>query len=99
MCQQEEGDDEEEKKMQQWCINAVAIYLVKSWKRRHDMSVQSQYPWQRAEKEEKKVWPNLYAMHAKHVITIPKDIQLTATPADTATDETIIIITDDDIKG
>ena len=32
---------------------------------------------QKENKQEKKVWPNLYAMHAKHVITIPKNIQLT----------------------
>ena len=43
---------------------------------------------QRENKEEKKVQPKLYTMHAKHVITIPKDI-----PAD----ETIIITSEDDI--
>ena len=32
---------------------------------------------QKENKEEKKVQPNLYTMHAKCVITIPKDVQLT----------------------
>ena len=41
-----------------------------------DVSIPLQYPWQSAEKEEKKVQPNLYAMHAKCVIIIPRDIQL-----------------------
>ena len=63
--------------MQWWRVSVVTIYVVKSWKRRHDMSVLLQYPWQSTAKEEKKVQPNLYAMHAKHVIIIPKEIQLT----------------------
>ena len=32
---------------------------------------------QEENKEEKKAQSNLYAIHAKHVITIPKDVQLT----------------------
>ena len=40
------------------------------------MSILLQYPWKRAEKEEKKVQCNLCTIHAKHVTIIPKDIQL-----------------------
>ena len=42
----------------------------------NDVSIPSQYPWKRAEKEEKKVQPNLCAIYAKHATIIPRDIQL-----------------------
>ena len=41
-----------------------------------DMSIPLQCLWKRAEKEEKKVQPNLCTIHAKRVTIIPKDIQL-----------------------
>ena len=42
----------------------------------NDVSILLQYPWKRADKEEKKVQPNLCTIHAKCVTIIPKDIQL-----------------------
>ena len=66
-----------EKKMQQWCVSAVAIYMVKSWKRDIMCQFQCSIHGKEAEKEEKKMQSNPYAMHAKHFIIIPKDIQLT----------------------
>ena len=41
-----------------------------------DVSIPLQYLWKRAEKEEKKVQPNLCTKHAKYVTIIPKDVYL-----------------------
>ena len=49
--------------------------------------------------EEKKVQPNLYTIHAKHVITIPKDVQLahnTHGKELSSADESTIITSEDD---
>ena len=48
----------------QWCCNVLV--LAESMAKR-----------QKEDKENKKAQPNLYTIHAKHVITIPKDAQLT----------------------
>ena len=61
-----------------------------------------QSPWQERQKgntEEKKVQPNLYTIHARHVITIPKDVQLAQSTHEkelSSVDETTIITSKDD---
>ena len=32
--EEEEDDGEEKKKVQQWCVSAITIYMVKSWKKK-----------------------------------------------------------------
>ena len=48
----------------QWCCNVSVL-------------AESVAESQKENKEEKKVQPNLYTMHAKHVIPIPRNVQLT----------------------
>ena len=60
MCQ-EDGEKEEESEMQQCCN---VLVLAESMEKR-----------QKEDKEEKKAQLNLCTIHAKCVITIPKDLQ------------------------
>ena len=60
-CQLEEEDDEKEKREMQQCCN-VSVLAESVAKR------------QKEDKEEKKAQPNLYTIHVKCVITIPKDV-------------------------
>ena len=54
--------------MCQWHHNTCSKELKKKTIRSSDeMSIPSQYPWKRAEKEEKKMQPNLFAIHARCV--------------------------------
>ena len=69
----------------------------------HNVSVLVQSPWQERQKkentEEKKVQLNLYTIHAKHVITITKDVQLahnTHGKELSSADETTVINYEDD---
>ena len=68
----------------------------------HIVSVPVQSLWQERQKEnilEKKVQANLYTIHAKHVITIPKDVQVahnTHGKELSSADETTVITSEDD---
>ena len=64
MCQLEEEDDKEEEREMQQCCNM-------------SIPAESMAKRQKEDKEENKAQPNIYTIHAKHVITIPKDVQLT----------------------
>ena len=67
-----EDDEEEEEKegtamMCQWHCNTHGEELKKKTVRcSNDVSIPSKYPWKGAEKEEKKVQPNLFTIHARH---------------------------------
>ena len=53
---------------------------------------------QKENKEEKKAQPNLYTMHTKCVITIPKNVQLTHSTCGETHDELLGLIGDDDLQ-
>ena len=53
---------------------------------------------QNKDKEEKKAQPNLYTIHAKHVITIPKDAQLTCNTCGENHDELLGLSGDEDLQ-
>ena len=60
-----------------------------------------QSPWQKdkkEDKEEKKAQPNIYTIHAKHVITIPKDVQLTCNTHGETHDELLGLSGDNDLQ-
>ena len=67
-----------------------------------NVSVLAQSLWQERQKENtevKKLQPNLCTIHAKHVITIPKDVQLahnTHGKELSSADETTVITSEDD---
>ena len=84
MCQLEEDDDEKKKKK---CSDVVMCWSWQSlWQKER----------QKEDKEEKKVQQNLYTIHAKHVIPIPKDIQLTHNTCGETHNELLGLIGDDD---
>ena len=53
---------------------------------------------QKENKEEKKVQPNLYTMHAMCVITIPKDVQLTHNTCGETHNELLGLIADNGLQ-
>ena len=66
------------------------------------MSSSSRVPWQKErqkeDKEEKKVQQNLYTIHAKCVIAISKDAQLTPNTHGETHDELLGLSGDDDLQ-
>ena len=61
-------------------------------------SVAEKKEGQKEDKEEKKVQQHLYTIHAKHVIAMPKDAQLTHNTHGETHDELLGLSGDDDLQ-